>query len=60
MSHLVKQPEWIKKSEIPKRVPVGPSTVTRMIESGELPAVRFGKTVLVKYTDFLAAFRPVA
>ncbi|NLE82520.1 MAG: excisionase family DNA-binding protein [Rhodococcus sp.] len=53
-------PEWIKQAEIPKLVPVGRTTVARMIESGDLPAVRFGKTVLIKYTDFLAAFRPVA
>lgn len=51
--------EWIKASSIPSRIPVSDTTVRRMIQSGKLPATRFGRTTLVKRADYEAAFEPV-
>lgn len=36
------------------------STIHRMVKSGDLSAVRFGRTILIDRASFDAAFRPVA
>lgn len=52
-------PTWLKVSEVAQILRVAPMTVYRMVESGDLPAIRFNaKTIripIAAMAEFLAA-----
>lgn len=52
LRELVEGEAWFTVAEVATRMRVSKMTVYRMVESGTLPGVKFGRSFRVKVTDF--------